>query len=106
MSLKALSRNQSRTQNGLGPPAQMSRNTPMVTCMYIYKVVASVCLFVCLSVCLSVCMFVCFYSHNSSLGARRQKSIGALNSAGIGEGVKLKINSKIVPKKLARSGKS
>jgi hypothetical protein len=51
-------------------------------------------------------MFVCFYSHNSSLGAHRQKSIGALNSAGIGEGVKLKINSKIVPKKLARSGKS
>jgi hypothetical protein len=30
------------------------------------------------------------YSHNSSLGGRRQKTIGALNSAGIGEGAKQK----------------
>jgi hypothetical protein len=38
---------------------------------------------------MSVCLFVCLYSHNSSLGGRRQKPIGALNSAGIGEGAKL-----------------
>ena len=33
-------------------------------------------------------MFVCLYSHNSSLGGRRQKPIGALNSARIGEDAK------------------
>ena len=32
---------------------------------------------------------VCLYSHNSSPGGRRQKTIGALNSAEIGEGAKL-----------------
>jgi hypothetical protein len=34
-------------------------------------------------------MLVCLYSHNSSPGGRRQKTIGALNSAEIGEGAKL-----------------
>jgi hypothetical protein len=37
-----------------------------------------------------VCLYVCLYSHNSSLGGRRSKPIGALNSAGIGEGAELK----------------
>ena len=49
-----------------------------VQCIYIYKVVAS------------VCLSVCLYLHNLSLGGRRQKPIGALNSAGIGEGAKPK----------------
>ena len=35
-------------------------------------------------------MFVCLYSHNSSLDSHRQKPIGALNSAGIGEGARVK----------------
>jgi hypothetical protein len=46
------------------------------------------------------------YSHNSSLGGRRQKPIGAMNSAGIGEGAKPKQISKFFPQKLVRSGKS
>jgi hypothetical protein len=33
---------------------------------------------------------VYLFSYNSSLAGRRQKLIGALNSAGIGEGAKLK----------------
>jgi hypothetical protein len=31
---------------------------------------------------------VCLYSHKSSLGGRRQKPIGELNSTGNGEGAK------------------
>jgi hypothetical protein len=38
---------------------------------------------------------ICLYSHNSSLGGRTQKPIGALNSAGIGEGAKIKKFKKI-----------
>jgi hypothetical protein len=42
--------------------------------------------------------------YKSSLGCLRQKLIGALNSARIGEDVKH--ISKLFPKKLVRSGKS
>jgi hypothetical protein len=48
----------------------------------------------------SVHLSVYLFSHNSSLDGRRQKLIGALNSAGIGEGAKPKKSSKIFPRKL------
>jgi hypothetical protein len=44
--------------------------------------------------------------HKSSLGRLRQKPIGALNLARIGGKVKPKTISKLLSKKLARSGKS
>jgi hypothetical protein len=46
------------------------------------------------------------YSHNSSLGGRRQKPISALNSAGIGEGAKQKKIQNLFLKNWLRSGKS
>jgi hypothetical protein len=57
---------------------------------------------------LSVCLYlsISLYSHNSSLGGRRQKPISALNSAGIGEEAKQFFSPNFCPKKLVRSGKS